>query len=211
MTMERLLLLLGAAGLLAPVPLLFSRKRRYRSLHQLDIERRNGSRWAMLTLILRFAGHWLEFARAVLASWCVAATISQLAPISPLYATHAAWAGAVLPLALGALSVTVVELLFRYPGKSIAPVAFVAGTLLVLLPPAISLPALVFGGFCALALRSLSAFFFALAPVLVLLGFLLHPHPWPALAGGLLAILPPVLAASRHHEFVIPVRRPRSD
>lgn len=211
MTTERLLLLLGTVGLLLPVPLFFSRKRRYRSLHQLDIERRNGSRWTMLTLVLRFFGHWLEFGRAAIASLCVAATIDLLKPVSPLYATHAAWAATVIPLALCVISVIAVELFLRYPGKSIAPVAFVAGALLVLLPPTISIPGLAFAGFCAAALRSLPVFFFALAPVLVLLGFLLQPHPWPGLAGGLLALLPPLLAASRHHEFVIPVRRPKSD
>lgn len=211
MNTERYILILGVIGLLLPVPLFFSRKRRYRSLHQLDIERRNGSRWTMLTLVLRFFGHWLELGRAVIASLCVTTTIDLLKPIFPLYAEHATWAATVIPLALGLISVTAVELFFRYPGKSIAPVAFVTGAVLALFPASISIPGLAFAVFCAAALRSLPVFFFALAPVLGLLGFLLQTQPWPGLAGSLLALLPPLLAASRHHEFVIPVRRPKND
>lgn len=209
MSTERILLGLGLIGLLLPVPLFFSRKRRHRSLHQLDIERRNGSRPAMLMLILRFFGHWLELGRGLLASWCVLAGINELAAISPLYAAHAEWARMVVPIVVGAVSIFAVEYLFNYPGKSLAPVAFVTGTLLMVLPPAVAIPGLVFGTFCALALRSLAGFFFSAAPLIVVLGFLLQRYPWPALAGGLFAIISPILAASRHREFVVPVRRPR--
>ena len=68
MSLRWLLLLVSAVALLAPLPVFYSRKRRFRSLQQLEIERRNGSRWDMLTQVLRFSGHWVELTRGLLAS-----------------------------------------------------------------------------------------------------------------------------------------------
>jgi hypothetical protein len=81
----------------------------------------------------------------------------------------------------------------------------------MLLPPAVAIPSLVFGAFCGFALRSLGAFFFTAAPLLVVLGLLLQKHPWPAFAGAVFAVIPPILSGTRNHELVIPVRRPRNE
>lgn len=193
-----------------PLPVFYSRKHCYRDLHQLEIERRNGSHWGMVKQLLRFSGHWIDFARGLLGSIGVVMTIDQLAAVSPLYATHAAWARYVVPLTLATLCVIMIAFFFRYPGKCVAPIPFVAGTLLVLESPSGAILALLLGFFCAAKLRALSLFFVLLAPTLALLGYFLDRLLWPSIAGAVLAATPIVLAFFRHRELVIPVRRPRS-
>ena len=198
----------SALVLAFPLPAFYSRQHRFRTLHALDIERRNGSRWLMLGHVLRFAGHWIELARGLFASLGMLATIDLLRSVSPFYTSHAAWARSVLPLILAILCVSLIALLFRYPGKSLAPIPFLAATLLVLVPTAVSLPALLLAITAAAALRSLPAFFLTLPPALVLLGLLLDRQFWPSVAGAVLALTPGAFAVLRHHEFVLPVRRP---
>ena len=140
----------------------------------------------------------------------VVMTIDQLATVSPLYATHAAWARFVLPLTLATICVILIAFVFHYPGKSLAPIPFVAGTLLVLVPLVVAIPALFLGLVCAAKLRALSLFFVLVAPTLVVLGFLLDRHPWPAIAGAVLTATPIALAFARRRQLVIPVRRLRS-
>jgi hypothetical protein len=210
MTLPWLILLGSALALLVPMPAFYSRKHSYRDLHQLEIERRNGSRWGMVKQLLRFSGHWIDLARGLLGSIGVLMTIDQLATISPLYARHAAWADSVVPLTLATLCVMMIAFFFHYPGKSLAPIPFVAGTLLVLVPPSVAFLALLLGLFFAAKLRALSLFFILLAPALALLGFFLDRLLWPSLAGAVLAATPIVLAFFRHRDLVIPVRRPRS-
>ncbi len=210
MTLRWLLFFAAALALLLPSPAFYSRKRRFRSLHQLDIERRNGSRWRMLTQVLRFSGHWIELVRGFLASACLLATIDDLRAVSRLYETHAAWARFVLPLVLAIVCVVLIGVLFRYPGKSLAPVSFVSATLLVLVPVPVSLPAVLLGVFCSVALRSLPLFFGIVAPTVAVLGLLLDRHIWPSIAGAVFAITPLAIAFGRHQELVIPVRRPTS-
>ena len=210
MTIRWFIFIVSALALVVPLPAFYSRKRRYRTLHALDIERRNGSRWLMLTHILRFAGHWIELARGLLASLGVLATIDVLRNVSPFFAAHAAWARFVLPLVLAILCVSLIALLFRYPGKSLAPIPFLTATLLVLVPLPVSIPALLLALTWGAAIRSLAAFFLALPPALALLGLLLDRRLWPSLAGAVLALVPGAIAFARHQEFVIPVRRPVS-
>ncbi len=207
MTLRWALLIAAAVSLLVPLPAFYSRKRRYRDLHQLDIERRNGSRWMMLMQVLRFSGHWIDLARGLLASACMLATIDELRAVSQLFTEHAAWARYVLPITLAILCVIMVGLLFRYPGKSLAPIPFVSAVILVLVPPAVAIPSLLLGLFCAAKLRSLVLFFAVAAPMLVLLGFLLDRQLWPSIAGAVLAAVPAIIAFARHRELVIPVRR----
>ena len=207
MSLRWLIFSVALIALLAPLPAFYSRKRRYRTLHALDIERRNGSWWLTWKQVLRFSGHWIELVRGVAASLCLLATVDDLRSVSRLYEKHAAWAHFVVPLAAAILSVTLIGLLFRYPGKAIAPVVFVAATLLVLVPPAVVVPALLLGGITAFTFRSLAAFFYVVSPMLVALGFLLDRLVWPSLAGAVLAITPAVIAFAREHELVIPVRR----
>ena len=210
MSFRWFLLIFAAVVLLLPLPAFYSRRRRFRSLHELDIERRNGSRWLMWKHVLRFSGHWIELGRGFLASACVLAMIDDLKEISPLYHTHAAWARFVLPLTLAFLCVLLIAFLFHYPGKAIAPVLYVGATLLVLVPPAVSGPALMLAGFCAVALRSLRLYFLILPLALAGLGLLLDRQLWPSLAGAVLAAAPVMLAFVRHQDLVIPVRRPPS-
>ena len=210
MTLPWLILIGSALALLVPLPAFYSRKRSYRDLHQLEIERRNGSRWVMLKQVLRFSGHWIDLARGLLGSIGVLMTIDQLATVSPLYATHAAWARFVLPLTLATICVILIAFVFHYPGKSLAPIPFVAGTLLVLVPLVVAIPALFLGLVCAAKLRALSLFFVLVAPTLVVLGFLLDRHPWPAIAGAVLTATPIALAFARRRQLVIPLRRLRS-
>ena len=210
MTLRWFIFLASSLALVAPLPAFYSRKRRFRTLHALDIERRNGSRWVMLTRVLRFAGHWIELARGLLASLGVLATIDVLQTVSPFFATHAAWARFVLPLGLAILCVSLIALLFRYPGKSLAPIPFLTATLLVLVPLPVAIPALLLALTWGVAIRSLAAFFLALPPALALLGFFLDRQLWPSVAGAVLALVPGAIALARHQEFVIPVRRPAS-
>ena len=160
--------------------------------------------------VIRFWGHWIEFVRGAAAAYCLLATIDQLSAVSELYAKHADWARFVLPLALAIISVTLINLLFRYPGKAIAPVSFVAATLLVLVPLRVSVPAVLFGFFCSLKLRSLSFFFLFTAPIVGLFGFFMDKLLWPSVAGAVLAITPLALAFAQRRELVIPVRRTHS-
>ncbi len=210
MSLSWLILIGSALALLVPLPAFYSRKHSYRDLHQLEIERRNGSRWGMVKQGLRFSGHWIDLARGLLGSIGVVMTIDQLAAVSPLYATHAAWARVVVPLTLATLCVVMIAFFFQYPGKSVAPIPFVAGTLLVLVSPSVAILALLLGSFCAAKLRALSLFFVLVAPTLALLGYFLDRLLWPSIAGAVLAATPIVLAFFRHRELVIPVRRPRS-
>ncbi len=210
MTLPGLILVASALALLVPLPAFYSRKHSYRDLHQLEIERRNGSRWVMLKQLLRFSGHWIDLARGLLGATGVVMTIDQLATISPLYARHAAWAESVVPLTLATLCVMMIAFFFHYPGKSVAPIPFVAGTLLVLVPPSVAILALLLGFFLAAKLRALSLFFVLVAPALALLGFFLDRLLWPSIAGAVLAATPIVLAFFHHRELVIPVRRLRS-
>ncbi|MCX6953610.1 MAG: hypothetical protein NTV51_15775 [Verrucomicrobia bacterium] len=210
MSLRWLLFFTAALTLLAPLPAFYSRKRRFRSLQELEIERRNGSRWEMMKQILRFSGHWIELLRGLGASLALLALMDELRPVSELYEAHASWARFVLPLAAAIVSVILTGILFHYPGKAIAPVAFVSATLLVLVPPQVSVPAVLLAGFCALKLRSLPLFFIILTPVLVVLGLLLDRQIWPSVAGAVLAIAPLAHAFGRHRDLVIPVRRPNS-
>ena len=210
MTLPGLILVASALALLVPLPAFYSRKHSYRDLHQLEIERRNGSRWVMLKQLLRFSGHWIDLARGLLGATGVVMTIDQLAAVSPLYARHAAWAESVVPLTLATLCVMMIAFFFHYPGKSVAPIPFVAGTLLVLVPPSVAILGLLIGFFFAAKLRTLSLFFVLVAPALALLGFFLDRLLWPSLAGAVLAATPIVLAFFHHRELVIPVRRLRS-
>ena len=172
------------------------------------LDRRNGSRWQMWSLVLRFSGHWVELARGLLAGWGTWFLIDDLKTLSPLYTTHAAWARAVLPLTLAIICLVLIAFLFRYPGKAIAPVTFVAGALLVLVPISVSAPAVLFGICCAVPLRSLRVFFLIVAPMVLLLGLLLDRQKWPSLAGAVLAATPVLIAFFREQEMLIPVRRP---
>ena len=210
MTLPWLILVASALALLVPLPAFYSRKHSYRDLHQLEVERRNGSRWGMVKQLLRFSGHWIDLARGLLGSIGVVMTIDQLAAVSPLYATHAAWARVVVPLTLATLCVMMIAFFFHYPGKSVAPIPFVTGTLLVLVPPSVAILALLLGFFCAAKLRALSLFFVLVAPTLALLGYFLDRLLWPSITGAVLAATPIVLAFFRHRELVVPVRRPRS-
>lgn len=210
MSLRWFLFFTAALVLVLPLPAFYSRKRRFRTLHALDIERRNGSRWVMLQHVLRFAGHWIELARGLLASACLLATVDELESVSPLYGTYAAWARFVVPLTFAILCVILIGLLFRYPGKTLAPIPFVTGTLLVLVPLPVSILALLLGLSCGAAMRSLAAFFLTVAPALVLFGFFFDRQFWPSLAGAVLALTPLALAFVRHQEFVIPVRRSHS-
>ncbi len=106
------------------------------------------------------------------------------------------------------MCVILIGVLFRYPGKSVAPVSFVAAALLVLVPPQVSVPAVLLGGFCSFALRSLPLFFIIVAPTVALLGLFLDRHIWPSIAGAIFAVTPLAIAFGRHQELVIPVRRP---
>lgn len=207
MTLRWALLIAAAVLLILPLPAFYSRKRRYRDLHQLDIERRNGSRVMMLMQVLRFAGHWIDLARGLLASACMLATIDELRAVSQLYTEHADWARYVLPLTLAILCVVLIGLLFRYPGKSLAPIPFVIAVILVLVPPAVAIPALLFGLFCAAKLRALVLFFAVAAPMLAVLGLLLDRQLWPSITGAVLTAVPAIIAFARHRELVIPVRR----
>lgn len=207
MTLRWALLIAATAALLVPLPAFYSRKRRFRDLHQLDIERRNGSRWLMLKQVLRFSGHWIDLARGLLASACMLATIDELRAVSALYAEHAAWARYVLPLTLAIICVILIGLLFRYPGKSLAPIPFVTAAVVVLVPPAVAVPSLLFGLFCAAKLRSLALFFAISAPMMAVLGLLLDRQLWPSIAGAVLTAVPAIIAFARHRELVIPVRR----
>jgi len=164
----------------------------------------------MVKQILRFSGHWIELFRGLGASFGLLSMIDELRTVSELYEAHAAWARFVLPLGLAIVSVVLTGIFFHYPGKAIAPVAFVAATLLVLVPPAVAFPAVLLAGFCALKLRSLPLFFIILSPVLVVLGLLLDRQIWPSVAGAVLAIAPIALAFGRHRDLVIPVRRPNN-
>ncbi len=200
----------AAIALIAPLPAFYSRKRRFRALRDLDIERRNGSVWMMMKQVLRFWGHWIDLFRGAIAAYGVLALIDDLGTLSTFYAAHAAWARYVLPLLCATLCVVLIGLIFRYPGKAVAPIPFVAAVLVVLVPPAVSLPALLLGGFISFSLRSLPLFFGVVAPTLAVLGFLLDRQRWPSFAGALLAITPLAIAFFRHQELVIPVRRTHS-
>lgn len=207
MSLRWLIFSVALFALLAPLPAFYSRKRRYRTLHALDIERRNGSWWITWKQVLRFSGHWIELVRGVAASLCLLGTVDELRGVSRFYDKYTAWAHFVVPLVVATFCVVLVGLLFRYPGKAIAPVIFVAGTLLVLVPPAVAVPALVLGGITAFTFRSLAAFFLVTAPMLAVLGFFLDRLLWPSLAGAILSITPVVIAFARENELVIPVRR----
>jgi hypothetical protein len=208
MSLRWFLLILAAVALTLPLPAFYSRKRRYRTLHHLDIERRNGSRWQMWSLVLRFSGHWVELVRGLVAGWGTWFLIDDLKILSPLYTTHAAWARAVLPLTLALICVVLTAFLFRYPGKALAPFAFVGAVLLVLVPIAVSGPAVFFAVCCAVPLRSLRVFFLIAAPMVALLGVLLDRQIWPSIAGAILAAAPVLIAFFREQELLIPVRRP---
>lgn len=210
MSVSWVILIAATALQVVPLPLFYGRKRRLRTLQDLEIERRNGSYWTMLSHIFRFSGHWIELARGVLAAAAMMATIDVLAGVSPLYAAHAPWARLVLPAAAATLGVLVVALGYRNPGKALAPVAFVVGNVLVLVPAVVALPSLLLGLFLLWALRSLQLFFAATPLALAGLGWLLDRMFWPSLAGGVLAFLPLAVAHVRHQQFVIPVRRPAS-
>jgi len=210
MSFHWVILISSAFLLVLPLPAFYSRKRRYRNLHQLEIERRNGSRWLIAKHVIRFWGHWIELVRGAAAAYCLLATIDQVSTVSALYAKHADWARFVLPLALAIICVILISVLFRYPGKAIAPVSFVAATLLVLVPLRVSVPAVLFGLFCSLKLRSLPFFFLFTAPIVGLSGVFLDKNLWPSVAGAVLTITPLALAYAQRRELVIPVRRTHS-
>jgi hypothetical protein len=210
MNTDWLLLAAALGGLVLPLPAFYSRKNSYRALAELDIERRNGSWWLTWRKVLRFPGHWIELVRGLAAAWAALETVDQLESVSELYREHAAWAGSVIPLIAAFVSVVLISLLFRSPGKSLAPIFFVGASLLILVPPAVTVPALLLAVSATFALKSLAAFFGTAAVALALLGFLLDRNLWPSLAGAVFALTPLLLAAGRHHELVIPIRRGRS-
>ena len=68
MSLRWFLILASAIALVLPLPAFYSRKRRFRDLHELDIERRNGGWWPTWRQMLRFPGHWIELVRGFGAS-----------------------------------------------------------------------------------------------------------------------------------------------
>lgn len=210
MSLRWLLLLAATIVMVLPLPAFYRSTHRFRSLHELDIERRNGSWWLVWRQILRFAGHWIELARGFAAAIGMRLTIDELQSVLPFYEAHAALVRSVVPLAFAILSVFLIALLSRHHHKSVAPIPFVAAVLLALVPPPVSQPALLLAVSCTFMLRSLGAFFGTLAPALLLLGLLLDRQVWPSLAGAVFAFTPLLLVFGLNHELVIPVRRPRS-
>lgn len=210
MSLSWLLLLAATVALVVPLPASYRSTHRYRSLQELDLERRNQSWWPTWRQVLRVPGHWIEFARGFLAGRGLLLTIDDVGTLFPIYQPHAAWAHHVLPVVVAIVGVLLIALLFRQPNRAIAPIPFVAATLLALLPPQVSLPALVFAGASAITMCSLGAFFGILAPSLALLGYLLDRQLWPSFAGAMFAFTPLLFAFAQGSEFVIAVRRPRS-
>lgn len=204
-----LLLVCALSALMVPLPAFYSRQNSFRALAELDIERRNGSWWRTWRRVLRFPGHWIELVRGLLAAWAVLETVDQLATVSELYRTHATWGRFVVPLAAALISVVLIAVLFRSPGKSQAPVFFVSAALLMVVPLTVGIPSVLFALASAFAFKALAAYFAGLALTLMLLGLLLDRLIWPSLAGALLAVAPLLLAAGQHHELVIPIRRNR--
>jgi hypothetical protein len=210
MTLDWLILGLALGALAFPFPAFFSRKNSFRALAELDIERRNGSWWLVWRKVLRFPGHWLELGRSLLGATVAVAYLDPQATVWGVYAEHANWLRLVVPLAAALLSVVLAALLFRSPHKSLAPVFYVGGTLLVLLPPAVAIPALLLALSCSFAFKSLAAYFGVLGPAVALLGLVFDPSLWPSLIAAFVSLVPLVLASARQHELVIPIRRGRS-
>ena len=210
MSLSWLLFFAATIALVVPLPMAYRSTHRYRSLQELDIERRNQSWWPSWRMVLRFPGHWLEFTRGLLAGFGVRLTLDEVGNRFPAYQPYAELGHHVVPLLFALVGVMVISLAFRQPNRAIAPIPFVAATLLALLPPQVSVLALVFAGASAITMCSLGAFFAILAPSLALLGYLLDRQLWPSVVGAIFAATPLLVAFSQGHEFVVAVRRPRS-
>lgn len=205
-----ILFLVASLALIVPLPVCYRSTHRYRSLQELDIERRNQSWWTIWRQVLRFPWHWVEFARGLCAGLGVLLTVDQVGGRFPLYEKYAALAHHLVPVLIAVFGLLAIAILYRQPNRAIATIPFVGGTLLGILPPQVALPALILAGASAFTMGSLGAFFGLLAPALALLGYFLDRQLWPSFAGAALAFMPLLFAFSQGHEFVIAVRRPRT-
>ena len=94
----------------------------------------------------------------------------------------------------------------RKDDRFIAPVAFVIGLWLALLPASVALVAVAAGGVCMVAMRSLTAFFFCGAVAVGIFGYgALHAGYW-ALAAAVLGVMPCLISLLARRRLAVPVR-----
>lgn len=106
------------------------------------------------------------------------------------------------------LSLSIVVQMHTHQSRDrfLAPVVYVIGLLMALLPLPVVFVSVAAGSVCMVAFRSLSAFFFFTAFTLVVFGyFILHAGPWALTAAGL-GVLPYVLSLTCRRSLAVPVK-----
>lgn len=95
----------------------------------------------------------------------------------------------------------------RKADRFIAPVSFMIGLWLALLPASVALVAVAAGGVCMVAFRSLTAFFFCGGVAVEVLGYaVLHVGGYWSVAAGVTGLIPCLVSLLGHRRLAVPVR-----
>ena len=205
-----LFLVPGLLLLLIPLPIFYVETIKFRTIEYLDIARRNGSWWKIWRSVLLLPGHWIELGRAFVGMRCLLHALAIIQEQGTYPDFSKPWM--VPAIALGAAMVALLVMLavFRHPEGTLAPVAFVFGAILAVMPVEIGSFALIFAVATMISFKSLGAFFGTLALGLMGLGYLFGQLLVAGIIGAAFAVLPLVFAFFVRREFVIPLRPSRS-
>jgi hypothetical protein len=201
---------LGLLLILLPLPRFYASRVRLRTIAYLDIERRNASWGKVWTRVLTMPWHWIELVRAVVGMWCLTTGLEALRLRGTYHAFSAPWMVGALALGIGLLAIPVALPRTRSLKGTIAPITFVAGALIIVLPWHASLGALALGFVALLSFKSLAAFFLALSMALAGFAFFFANMMFAGAVATVFAALPMLFAFFSERELVIAMRSSRS-
>lgn len=186
----------GMLVLLFPADRLLSsgvRLRTLESFHSLE-NSPHGRPWWWVPVL------WLDPLRALTGAWWLLRGLGLDVPGTPGLVA-ASIAGAVLA------SAAVIQCLtWRESDTLLAPIGFMGGLMLALLPLSVALPAIVLGALAMLAFHNFNLFFGVGTLVVVSLGLVLQIQPWRYALGGLAMLLPLLLTMVTRRTLELPTR-----
>ncbi|MBM3852507.1 MAG: hypothetical protein FJ399_05065 [Verrucomicrobia bacterium] len=200
-----LLLVVGVALTLVPVPALFPGRVKYRPVEYLEIELRNSSWWKVWSRLLRTPIHWEELARGCLSMWCLLLALEAVRTQGRIQGFTTPWMVAGVAFLVAAVGLLLLFASSRRKEGAVAPVAYVAAAVFAALPLPAGTLALILALSTMLAFKSVSAFFWMLAIGLAGFGWLFGCGI-AGTAGAGFAATPWLLAAFQQRDFVIPLR-----
>lgn len=197
MSLNWLLFLPALLVLFYPLELLLPKRFGLKELPYIDFGEAGARRRAPWS----FPALWSDGIRSFAGAFMLRSAWTMEAGVGGLYQVPVAAAVVIL-----SLSVIVQMHTTRKGDRFIAPVTFVIGLWLALLPASVALVAVAAGGVCMVAMRSLTAFFFCGAVAVGIFGYgALHAGYW-ALAAGVIGVMPCLISFLARRRLAVPVR-----